>query len=168
MVNPPSRRRRARFLPRSSGRPRTHARRSRSSESRRPRRITPGSIADSARIPPRGRGLQDGRIYRPDYQMNRLHTQSPPSSPMRSQEHTSRLFSPQASEQAEPPTAPLERFCYCDQPVKEDCIRCNSHQFCVDHAGFFFAVVLVADGYMLSVQDMTFILALMTARMAPF
>ena len=59
-----------------SGHPRTRARRSQSLRSTRPRRVTPGSIADSARNPPCGQGLQDGRIYQPDYQLNHLLHQS--------------------------------------------------------------------------------------------
>jgi hypothetical protein len=114
---------------RTSSRRRQSSRRGTSSRRRNARTVTPAtSIRDTARDPTRGSGRYGNERYGINYFQGRRVLFSPGQQQQQEQ---------QQQEQQEEQQAPVERLCYCDQPVDRDCQDCAANRFCTRHPGFY-------------------------------
>jgi hypothetical protein len=100
----------------------------------------PSSIRDTARIPTQGTGQRSNDRYTCEYS----HYQSivasqdgAPASPLRADTYDG-VFGPASTTAGNvPATAPVDRVCYCDQPINVNCDDCALDRFCMNHPGFY-------------------------------
>jgi hypothetical protein len=143
--------------PTTSSRRQSSRTRTTSSRRHNQRTVTPAtSIRDTARNPTRGSGRYGNETYGVNYFQGRRVLFSPGQQQQQEQQ--------QEHEQQQPP---VERVCYCDQPVDRDCQDCAANRFCTRHPGFI-AVVHVAVGSMPLALDMNSILDLVVPWKEPF